>query len=66
MKRRTLVQSNSNRRLASPEPSSGQQPLTSIQQSMWASALPGKGNADQQRTQSALTPTPAHGTKNAR
>lgn len=64
MKRKSLVQSNNNRRLVSPEPGSGQQPLTSTQQSKWASTIPGKGNSDQRRTESMLTTTPAYGAQN--
>ena len=64
MKRRTLVQSNSNRRLAAPESGSGPQPATGMQQSRWASPLPGQGNLDRPRTQSALTAAPAHGAQN--
>ncbi|MET3919986.1 hypothetical protein ABIB26_000912 [Arthrobacter sp. UYEF20] len=65
MKRKSLVQSNNNRRLVSLEPGSGQHSLTGAQQSMWAGPTPGQGNADQPRTQSSLTTT-ALGTQNSR
>ena len=52
MKRRTLVQSNSNRRFVSAEPGSGQQQLASTQQSIWAGPVSAEGNLDRRRTQS--------------
>lgn len=64
MKRRTLVQSSSNRRLVAPEPDSGQQPPTAMQESTWASPISGKGNLDRRRTQWTLSTAPAHGTQN--
>jgi len=66
MKRRTLVQSNSNRRLVAPVPGSSQQPLTSMQPSMWASPISSKGNLDLRRTQSPLTTAPELGAQNPR
>ena len=66
MKRRTLVQSNSSRRLVAPEPGSGQQPLTSMQQSTWASPISSQGNLDLWRTQSALTTAPAQAAQDPR
>ena len=66
MKRITLVQNNSNRRLVSSEPGSGQQPLTSMQQSPWTSPNSSQGNLDLLGTQSALTTAPARGTHNPR
>ena len=65
MKRRTLVQSNSSRRLVAPEPGSGQQPLTSMQQSLRASPISSERNLDLLRTQSTLT-RPELGAQNPR
>ena len=66
MKRRTLVQSNSSRILVAPEPGSGQQPLTSMQPSLWASPISSQDNLDLLGTQSTLTTAPAHGAQNPR
>ncbi|MDN4645097.1 hypothetical protein [Arthrobacter sp. PsM3] len=64
MKRKTLVQSNNNRRLVSPVPGSGQQSLTSSKQSGWVSPVPGESSADRLRVQSTPMAAPAYGAQN--
>lgn len=64
MKRRTLVQSISNRRLVSPDAGSGQQPLTSMQKSGWARPLSTEGTLDRRRAPSTPTTAPVHAAQN--
>lgn len=66
MKRRTLVQSNSDRHSAAREPAGGQQPLTSMQASRWAGPVSSDGNLDLLRTTSTLTTASAHSAQNPR
>lgn len=64
MKRRTLVQSNTDRHSAAP--AGGQQPLTSTQSSRWASPVSSDTNLDLLRTTSTLAAASAHSTQNPR
>lgn len=66
MKRRTLVQSHSDRHPVAPEPADGRQPLTSMQPSRWAGPVPRDGNLDPPHTPSTLTTASAHSAQNPR